>query len=177
MSFSSTNLLSNTSAAHINDMHKEFEQVIIKNQGRIRYIASRYCHAGEFDDMYQEILLQLWRSFDSFNDQAQRETWVYKVALNTACTFVRSSIKHRELKKSTLHKALSESQPAQENCQADILNKFMNSLNDTDASILMMYLDGLTSQDCAEVAGISANAVRARIKRIKNEFESQFIGE
>ncbi len=158
-------------------MHKEFEQVIINNQGRIRYIASRYCHSGEFDDMYQEILLQLWRSFDSFDGQAQRETWVYKVALNTACTFVRSSIKHKEIKQSALHKVLTQSQPAQENCQADILNSFMNSLNDTDASILMMYLDGLSSEDSAEVAGISANAVRSRIKRIKNEFETQFIGE
>jgi RNA polymerase sigma-70 factor (ECF subfamily) len=158
-------------------MHKEFEQVIINNQGRIRYIASRYCHSGEFDDMYQEILLQLWRSFDSFDGQAQRETWVYKVALNTACTFVRSSIKHKEIKQSALHKVLTQSQPAQENCQADILDSFMNSLNDTDASILMMYLDGLSSEDSAEVAGISANAVRSRIKRIKNEFETQFIGE
>ncbi|NMP17064.1 sigma-70 family RNA polymerase sigma factor [Thalassotalea sp. Y01] len=158
-------------------MHKEFEQVIINNQGRIRYIASRYCHAGEFDDLYQEILLQLWRSFESFTGTAKRETWVYKVALNTACTFVRSSIKHKEIKQSALHKVISDSQPSQESCQAEILNNFMNSLNDTDASVMMMYLDGLSSEDCAEVTGISANAVRSRIKRIKNDFENQYIGE
>lgn len=158
-------------------MHKEFEQVILNNQGRIRYIASRYCHEGELDDMYQEILLQLWRSFDSFKGNSSRETWVYKVALNTACTYVRKSIKHRELKQSVLKSQLSTSQPAQDSCQAEILNNFMNDLSDTDASILMMYLDGLSSDDCADVVGISANAVRVRVKRIKDEFENKYIGE
>ena len=158
-------------------MHQEFEQVIINSQGRIRYIASRYSHDGEFDDMYQEILMQLWRSFSSFDGSAARETWVYKVALNTAITFVRKSVRDREIQKSTVTKVINESLPAQDNCQADILNQFMNQLNDTDASILMMYLDGLSSDDCADVAGISANAVRSRIKRIKNEFEHKYIAE
>lgn len=158
-------------------MHKEFEQLVINSQGRIRYIAARYCHAGEFDDMYQEILLQLWRSFASFDGHSKRETWVYKVALNTACTFVRSSVRHKTIRQSNLHKVTSETQPAQDNCQADILNDFMDQLNDTDASVLMMYLDGLSSEDSAEVIGISANAVRSRVKRIKQEFEKQYIGE
>jgi RNA polymerase sigma-70 factor (ECF subfamily) len=57
-------------------MHKEFEKAIKTNQGRIRYIANRYAHDGEFDDMYQEILLQLWKSFASFNQKASLETWV-----------------------------------------------------------------------------------------------------
>lgn len=158
-------------------MHKEFEHVIKNNQGRIRYIASRYCHDGEFDDMYQEILLQLWRSFESFKGSASRETWVYKVALNTACTFVKKAVKHKELKISVSSKSVSSIEPAQDNCQAEILNSFMNQLNDTDASILMMYLDGLSSDDSADVVGISASAVRSRIKRIKIEFENKYVGE
>ena len=158
-------------------MHKEFEQIIMSNQGRIRYIASRYSHAGEFDDMYQEILLQLWRSFESFAGNSARETWVYKVALNTACTFVRKAVKQRDIKQSALAQKLSEGQPAQDFCQADILHKFMDQLSDTDASILMMYLDGLSSLAMADVMGISENAVRSRVKRIKSEFEREYIGE
>ncbi|WP_206486276.1 sigma-70 family RNA polymerase sigma factor [Thalassotalea sp. G2M2-11] len=158
-------------------MHKEFEQVIINNQGRIHYIASRYCHDGEFDDMYQEILLQLWRSFESFQGNASRETWVYKVALNTACSFVKKTIKHEELKQVISKVMTNLIEPAQNNCQAEILNNFMNQLSDTDANILMMYLDGLSSEESADVIGISANAVRSRVKRIKNEFERQFVGE
>ena len=156
-------------------MHKAFEQMIIQNQGRIRYIASRNSHANEFEDMYQEILMQLWRSFDSFDGKSARETWVYKVALNTAYTYVRKSIKQKEVMQNM--PLINISEPAQDNCQADILQSFMDKLNDIDASILMMYLDGLTSEDTADVVGISSNAVRARIKRIKQEFEHQYIEE
>jgi RNA polymerase sigma-70 factor (ECF subfamily) len=158
-------------------MNKGFEQVIANNQGRIRYIASRYSLHNEFDDMYQEILMQLWRSFDSFKGNSSIETWLYKVALNTACTFVSKSIKHKELQQATSAVVRPEGLPGQENCQAVILDKFMNSLTDTDASILMMYLDGLTSEETAEVVGITANAVRIRVKRIKTVFEEQYIGE
>ena len=158
-------------------MHQEFEQMITNNQGRIQYIASRYCYHGESDDMYQEIMLQLWRSFSSFRGDSEQSTWVYKVALNTAYTFVRKTVSDKKARQSALAMPVNDTQPAQESCQADILNRFMKSLNDTDASILMMYLDGLSSQDTVEVVGISANAVRARVKRVKIEFENQFIGD
>lgn len=158
-------------------MHKEFEQMITKNQGRIRYIASRYSQNNEFDDIYQEILMQLWRSFDSFKGNSQRETWLYKVALNTACTFVGKTIKHRDLKQSLSLLSTNEVQLSDEYCQADLLNKFMDSLSDTDANILMMYMDGLSSEKIAEVIGISSNAVRIRVKRIKTVFEKQHIGD
>ena len=103
-------------------MRKEFEQMIIQNQGRIRYIAARYSHNGDTEDIYQEILLQLWRSFGTFDGRSKLETWVYKVALNTACTYVRSAVKQKEIKQSPLHFSTDETQPAQENCQAEVLN-------------------------------------------------------
>ena len=162
-------------------MQIEFEQVITNNLGRIRYIASRYCQQNEFEDMYQEILLQLWRSFASFKGHSSRETWLYKVALNTASTFVSKVIKHRELQQTlaeVVHsEAGSESVSGGENCQAEILNTFMNTLSDIEASILMMYLDGFTSEEMADVIGITANAIRVRVKRIKSSFENQFIGD
>jgi len=158
-------------------MQKEFERVIANNQRRIHYIASRYCQHNDFDDMYQEILMQLWRSFASFKGNSSRETWLYKVALNTACTFVGKSIKRKELQQVLSVAGSTEVQPSHERCQADILNDFMNTLTDIDASILMMYLDGLSSEDIADVSGVSPNAVRIRVKRIKTTFENQYIGD
>ncbi len=158
-------------------MHKEFDSVIESNQGRIRHIVSRYCTPEEFEDLYQEILLQLWRSFDSFKNNSSRETWLYKVALNTACTFVSTNIKNRELDDTLSKLNIQEEQYGQESCQADILNNFMKTLGDIDANILMMYLDGISSEGMAEVVGINASAVRARIKRIKKSYENKYIGE
>jgi RNA polymerase sigma-70 factor (ECF subfamily) len=158
-------------------MQQEFEQVLAGNQGRIKYIASRYSQPHDFDDLYQEIVMQLWRSFASFKGHSSRETWLYQVALNTASTFVTKTIKHRELQQVLAQIVKPELAVTQENCQAEILNKFMNTLSDIDSSILMMYLDGLSSDEIASVVGISDNAVRLRIKRIKATFENEFIGE
>lgn len=158
-------------------MHKEFDSVIENNQGRIRHIVTRYCTPDEFEDLYQEILLQLWRSFDSFKNNSSRETWLYKVALNTACTFISKNIKSRELDNTLSKLPIQDEQHGQESCQADILNNFMKTLGDIDANVLMMYLDGISSEGMAEVVGIKASAVRARIKRIKQSYEKQYIGE
>ncbi|PKI16637.1 RNA polymerase sigma factor [Colwellia sp. 12G3] len=158
-------------------LHKEFDSVIENNQGRIRHIVSRYCTPEEFEDMYQEILLQLWRSFDSFKNHSSRETWLYKVALNTACTFVSKNIKNRALDDTLSNLNIQDEQQGQESCQADILTNFMKTLGDIDANVLMMYLDGITSEGMAEVIGIKASAVRARLKRIKQSYQQQYIGE
>lgn len=158
-------------------MEDEFEKVIVANQGRLRYIASRYCQQNDMEDLYQEILLQLWRSFSSFKGNSSRETWLYKVALNTASTFVSKTIKNRELQQSLNRIISMDEQPGEEKCQAEILTTFMETLSDLDANILMMYLDGLSSEKMADVTGISSNAVRNRIKRIKSSFETQYVGE
>ena len=159
-------------------MQKEFEALITSNNGRIRYIASRYSRGSERDDIYQEILMQLWRSFESFEGKSTAETWVYKVALNTSFAYVRKSKKQSEVfvtnSASDQAKQPTE-QVSQGGTQADILETFMDSLNDIDANILMMYLDALSSEQMADVLGISGNAVRSRVKRIKLQFEQEFI--
>nr|WP_290444208.1 sigma-70 family RNA polymerase sigma factor [Pseudoalteromonas sp. XMcav2-N] len=151
--------------------------MLTENDGRIRYIASRYGGPLERDDMYQEILLQLWRSYESFSGQSSIGTWVYKVALNTANTFVKTRIKHNDIKQSVSRHFGQQPQAEHAGCQADILNQFMDTLSDIDAGVLMMYLDGLKSEDITHVLGISDNAVRSRIKRIKREFEQNFVGD
>lgn len=158
-------------------VNREFESIIQNNHGRIRYIASRYAKGHDVDDVYQEILLQLWRSFDSFSGKSSRATWVYQVALNTAVSFVRSSVKHSKLAKAFEAVDHHQNQSQQEKCQAEILQKFMASLSDVDSSILMMYLDGFNAKAMAEVIDISPNAINSRVKRIKYEFEKQYIGE
>ncbi|WP_125779339.1 RNA polymerase sigma factor [Pseudoalteromonas rubra] len=154
-----------------------FEQMLAENDGRIRYIASRYGGPGERDDMYQEILLQLWRSYESFSGHSSIGTWVYKVALNTANSFVKSRIKRNDLHHSISNQVAQQSEAEHTGCQADILTQFMDQLGDIDVGVLIMYLDGLKSEDIAEVLGISDNAVRSRIKRIKREFEQNFVGD
>jgi RNA polymerase sigma-70 factor, ECF subfamily len=156
-------------------MPPEFEQLIASNHPRIQRIAQRYSRNSSVDDLYQEILIQLWRSFKNFRGDSKVETWVYRVALNTAMTHSRMLFKQKshEVAIDTIEHE-EESIPA-DRCQADLLTHFLNSLNEIDASVLMMYLDGLSAAEIAEVLGSSVNAVNIRINRLKQKFSDTYV--
>jgi RNA polymerase sigma-70 factor, ECF subfamily len=155
-------------------MPPEFEQLIKEQGSRVRAIAKRYADDGNEDDLYQEIIEQLWRSFDSFRNESKPETWIYRVGFNTAMTRLRKVIKQRETEQKL--KNLKQQHPSDnELCQAEILEDFMTSINDIDSSVLMMYLDGLNGQEMAEVLGIQLNAVQVRISRLKKAFTERYM--
>jgi RNA polymerase sigma-70 factor (ECF subfamily) len=156
-------------------MPQDFEALARQHGARIRSIARRYAAPGQVDDLAQEILVRLWRSYPSFRSEAKIETWIYRVALNTAMTHVKRSIRDREIQ--AAFDARSESVPTSEETTSmgDILASFLAALSDIDASILMMYLDGLTAEEMSGVLGISANAIGVRINRLKQKFSDTYV--
>lgn len=126
------------------------------------------------DDLYQEILEQLWRSFKSFRQESKPETWIYRIGFNTAMTRLRMVVKHREGQETLAVQPLSESTSA-DRCEAELLKDFLDSLGDVDASILMMYLDGLTGQEMADVLGMGLSAIQVRINRLKTAFTDRYV--
>lgn len=157
-------------------MLTEFENLIRHNQGRIRAIVNRYANTEEREDLYQEILEQLWRSFDHFRGDAKLETWVYRVGFNTAMSRMRKSVKQRQDSQSQ-NTWSAETSTSDARCQAELLQEFLESLEEVDASILMMYLDALTAREMADVLGLRKNAVEVRITRIKKAFENKYLNE
>lgn len=155
-------------------MPPDFEQVITANRARIRAIARRYADEGAEDDLYQEILEQLWRSFGQFEGKSAATTWVYRVGFNTAMTRLRKTIKQREGERK-LH-TFKQADPAHsERCHGEILEDFLQSLNDIDASVLMMYLDNLSGSEIAAVLGVPLNSVEVRISRLKKAFAQRYV--
>ena len=70
-----------------------FLNVIDNHKGIIYKIANSYCREQEVrEDLVQEIIIQLWQSFDSYNDQFKYSTWVYRIALNTAISYYRKAL-------------------------------------------------------------------------------------
>jgi len=155
-------------------MTLDFEDMIRRNSGRIRRIALRYADPGEAEDMMQEISLSLWRSFADFRGDSRVETWVYRVALNTALSGVRKKISSRRRDERFLGFYREDSAPASVP-EKGILTEFLASLNETDASVMMMTLDGMTPPDIEEVLGTSANAIAVRINRIKQKYIDRFV--
>jgi RNA polymerase sigma-70 factor (ECF subfamily) len=152
-----------------------FEELIREHGGRIRRIARRFATNGAADDLVQDILTRLWRSYAGFRGDSKVESWIYRVALNAAMTHRSEAVKVR-----TLQTAISSQPAATERTPggmspADILSDFLNRLGDVDASILMMYMDGLTADEMSGVLGISANAINVRINRMKQKFSDTFV--
>ncbi len=158
-------------------MDKQFENLLRQNEKRLRFIAARYAKGNDHEDLYQDILLQLWKSLDSFSGHSDISTWVYRVALNVGISHVRASVKQKSLLQTIQQFFKAESAPAQHTCQSDILMAFMQQLSDIDAGIMMMYLDGVELGEIADITGIKSNSVSKRISRIKEKFEHQYIGE
>jgi len=157
------------------DAPLDFEELVRKHSGRIRRIARRFAANGAVDDLVQEILTRLWRSHAGFKGDAKVESWIYRVALNAAMTHLSEAAKTR-----TLQAAMSSQPAATERTPggaspADILSDFLSRLGDVDASILMMYMDGLTADEMSGVLGISGNAVNVRINRMKQKFNDIYV--
>jgi RNA polymerase sigma-70 factor, ECF subfamily len=160
---------------HASDAALEFEQLVREHNGRIRRIARRFAANGAVDDLVQDILTRLWRSYGGFRGDSKVESWIYRVSLNAAMTHVTETVKARDL-----HSAVSAQSAATESVPggasgANILSDFLGRLGDVDASILMMYMDGLTADEMSGVLGITGNAINVRINRMKRKFTDAYV--
>jgi RNA polymerase sigma-70 factor (ECF subfamily) len=144
---------------------------------RLRRIAGSYARGAEREDLHQEILCQIWRSLAGFRGDAALGTWLYRVALNTALTWVRLRAR-RPLEVrgpeggEGLHHPITAGAPGSEDA---ILDDFLLSLGAEDRSLLVLYLDGLGHREIAEVTALTTNAVAVRLHRIKRRYEQRYL--
>jgi len=149
----------------------QFERLLAANSSRLRHIARCYSYGHETEDLLQEIQLQLWRSRRSFSGASHVNTWLYRVALNTAISFQRRR-KHREVLLEKPELIPANSDPAD---SMHLLTEFLQALNEVNRSVLLMYLEGLTHAEIGDVLGSNANAVGVRLNRLKRDFEQRYV--
>ena len=153
-----------------------FEQLVREHAGRIRRIARRFAANAAVDDLEQDILMRLWRSYPGFRGDSKVESWVYRVSLNAAMTHVSQTVKARAARAAmSAQSAVSSEGVAGSTSPAQILSDFLGRLGDIDASILMMYMDGLTAEEISGVLGITGNAINVRINRMKQKFNDAYV--
>lgn len=142
--------------------------------GALRRIARVYAGgAGEEEDLYQEMLLQLWRGLPSFRGEAARGTWLYRVALNTALTWRRRA--SRRARNDTIESDVSRPTADAGRSEAAILDEFLTTLGAADRSVLLLYMEGLPYEEIAQVTGMTASAVGVRLHRMKRRFTDQYV--
>ncbi len=144
----------------------------------LRGIAVAYAGAdGEEEDLYQEILVQVWRSLPNFRGNSAAGTWLYRVALNTGLAWRRRAMRHaaRRAPSGSLGDNVQPASHETPRSQAAILTDFLSTLGGPDRSVLLLYLEGLSYDEIADVAGLSVNAVGMRLHRMKQTFTERFV--
>ncbi|MCG8462736.1 MAG: RNA polymerase sigma factor [Holophagales bacterium] len=148
--------------------------------GALHRIARVHARDGdEEEDLYQEILMQAWKSLPSFRGDSSPGTWLYRVALNTALTWRRrgSRRNHRPVVAAEKEVAIGvlSVPPGSEGSEREILRSFLDSLDGPSRTILVLYMEGLTHQEIAGVTGLSSNAIGVRIHRMKKAFTERYV--
>lgn len=151
---------------------QSFISLINKHQGIIHKVCGMYCHdRDEKKDLFQEVVLQLWKSFGSFRGESKVTTWIYRVALNTAIsTFRKESRKPQQSDIDTLNVQIAEDTDYQvKNEQFQQLYNAIKQLSEIERAIVMLYLDDIPYEEIAETVGITANNARVRMNRIREK--------
>ncbi|NOT75290.1 MAG: sigma-70 family RNA polymerase sigma factor [Cyclobacteriaceae bacterium] len=125
----------------------------------------------ERDDVFQEIMYQLWKSYGKFQGESKFSTWMYKVALNTALTHIRkiNKIPEKEKLKDAYHQI---SEIPQED-KAELLYDSINTLNAIDKAIIFLYLEQNSYDEIAAITGLTKSNVSVKIVRIKKVLEER----
>lgn len=155
-----------------------FIQLIEENKRIIFKICNSYCpQQKDRDDLAQEIVYQLWKSFDGYNPDFRFTTWMYRIALNVAISYYRkqkqssnriSFIEHlMDLKDDT-----DTSEETETNF--NLLHQFISELKEIDKSILILYLEDKSYKEIAEIIGLTETNVATKINRIKEILRNKF---
>ncbi|WP_228098738.1 RNA polymerase sigma factor [Pedobacter sp. MC2016-24] len=155
-------------------MEKVFVDMINIHRGIIYKVCNLYAHHPEDKkDLFQEIVLQLWKSFPSFRAESKPSTWMYRVALNTAITVFRKERKMPERKDLSADEFqipdVSDFAAADE--QMSQLKRAIRLLSEIERAVILLYLEDKNYEEISEIIGISKVNVGVRINRIKIKLE------
>lgn len=155
-----------------------YEQSILPHRGALVKICRAYSTTQEeFEDNYQEVCLQLWRSKDNFKGQSSWSTWLYRVALNVCLTMGRQ----KKAEKSLDGQDVKDSRTAleaqmQESEELAALYSAIRHLRELDRALILLYLEERSYQEMADILGMSQSNIGVRISRIKEKL-TQMISE
>ncbi len=156
------------------DREKKFRQLIAENHDRIYRICSYHSAGGEdCNDLYQQVLINIWQSLRNFRGDSKISTWIYRIAMNTSIDFIRAE--NRRLMKRNRFQTESAifTQPDErweklrKEKMLDELQTQINQLSIIDKLIMSLVMEEVGSKEIAEIVGITEGNVRVKIHRIK----------
>ena len=151
-------------------MKEKFEDVITKNKDSIYRICKIYASEPyEPMDLFQEVTFQAWKSYERFRGDSNVSTWIYRVALNVCMQVKNKYDKVNQLtsKLDAIQLVMHEEKDTLQLERFAMLKTCIEQLNESDQSIIVLYLEDLPYREIATVTGLSENHVAVKMKRIK----------
>lgn len=155
-------------------MEKEFLDILNTHRPLLFKVCHLYSDQPEDrEDLFQEVVLQLWKSYKGFRREAKVSTWMYRVALNTAITYFKKSKK--EISSFSgwpgheIPDFLDHTEPSDQLSQ---LYQAISQLDKIDKSVILLYLEEKSYEEISEVTGLSLSNVGVRINRIKTKLSN-----
>ncbi len=157
----------------MSNSQETFEQLLKENKHKIYRICRIYAATPiEPEDLFQEVVFQIWKSLPTFKGKSSMDTWVYRIALNVC---LRSKMKlDKNNQKTTRFDAIHFRQATEtidpfEEEKFKYLKECIATLNESDTSIIVLYLDEISYKEIAEITGLSENHIAVKMKRIRKK--------
>ncbi|TSJ39340.1 RNA polymerase sigma factor [Mucilaginibacter corticis] len=147
-----------------------FKQIFEANSKKIFHLC--YGYTGDDDaanDLLQETFLKVWQNLDKFRNQAMISTWIYRIAVNTCLTYLRSEKRQAKDELTPLIAETKIEEVSEKTEQVALLYKCISKLEESERIIITMVLDELPYPEIAEISGISEGNLRVKIFRIKQK--------
>jgi len=156
---------------------EEFLGILEANRGIIFKICNSYCSDPEDRrDLVQDVIVQLWRSFDKYDEQYKITTWMYRIALNVAISSSRKSATRKKYSTQVDHEFvfISDNDDSDQSEDLTLLREFINQLDDMNKALMVLYLDGNSYDEIASILNISSSNVGTKLGRVKQQLRQQF---
>ena len=156
---------------------QQFETLLETNQGIVFKVANTYCwHAEDRADLVQEIAAQLWRAWPRYDAARPFTTWMYRIALNVAISFVRQEVRRRQVSvpfDESLHDTAGSAPDLVAGDRVQRLQSFIDRQAPLDRALLLLYLEEKSQREISEILGITPTNVSTKINRLKQRMRKE----
>ena len=155
----------------MNALEQQFAQTVKEHKRTIYTVCYMFSQdADEVNDLFQEVLVNLWKGFSSFEHRSDIRTWIYRVALNTCISLDRKKRRAATVRVSMDINLFKDND--EDTQQVDMLHKRISKLQPFDRAIVLLWLENLPYEEIGQIVGISTKNVSVRLFRIREQLKN-----
>ena len=156
----------------MNALESEFTRTVREHRSTIYTVCYMFSKdQDEVADLFQEVLINLWKSFSSFEGRADVHSWIYRVSLNVCISIDRKKKRHKTIPLTMDINPFEETETNNNSRQMDMLRQRIAKLPQFDRAIILLWLENMSYEEIGMIVGISAKNVSVRLFRIKEQLK------